>query len=311
MSRFYEFIQKLGNLPEYSEVVSPPTSERSHPSPDLQDIFAAIDTELPEALPIRSTEPSRSLESYPVVNVRVSPQVRLLAYTHPASPSADRYRFLGMRLASITAAKPKTLLISSPLSQDGKTTVALNLATTLTEKGKHSVLLIDADLHRASATNMLALEGRLGLSECVEGNLPLATAITLLDPLGWHFMPAGKPALHPTHLLQQDAFGHVFERLSSRFDWILIDSPPVLPVTDACLLSRHADGVLMVVRAGKTPAKAATEALKILGKKTVVGIVLNGGESPGKAYNHYGAYYRHAESESSNNHTHMDPFSTS
>jgi tyrosine-protein kinase Etk/Wzc len=104
-------------------------------------------------------------------------------------------------------------------------------------------------------------------------------------------LPAGGTTANPTELLQTEAFSRIMQRLSPHFDWILIDSPPVIPLTDAVSLTHHTDSTLLVARAGRTPQKAIDTAITLLGPKHVIGVVLNGVEGLDRAYSKYAGYY--------------------
>jgi capsular exopolysaccharide synthesis family protein len=188
------------------------------------------------------------------------------------------------------AGKLRTLQITSPLPQDGKSTIALNLATALAEGGKRTVLLIEADLHRPTLTEQLGLEQRAGLADCLETSLNPLSVLRRLEPLGWYLLPAGEPRSNPTELLQTEAFAVVLQTLSQHFDWILIDSPPVIPLTDALSLARQANATLLVAREGRTPREAIEKAIAVLGRQRVLGIVLNAVEGLDRVYSGYYGY---------------------
>lgn len=237
------------------------------------------------------------LEQIPVEEVQVHPGSRIIMHTDPRSAGADRFRFLRMCLRELwNAGKLKSVLITSALPQDGKSTIALNLATALAEGGKRKVLLIEADLHRPTLIEQLGIEGRTGLADCLESGSDPALALRRLEPLGWFLLSAGQPCGHPTELLQTDAFARVLQKLSPHFDWILIDSPPVVPVTDALALARHANATLLVAREGRTPREAVEKAIAILGRQRVLGIVLNAVEGLERIYSGYYGYSGYSES---------------
>jgi capsular exopolysaccharide synthesis family protein len=219
----------------------------------------------------------------------LSPEIRLVYYADPRNPAADRFRLLRMRLkAHWNTGKLKKLLITSPLAHDGKSTVLLNLATALAERGKRTVLVVEADLHHSPLTESLRLRPWAGLTEClVDQTTSPLSAIRRIEPLGWYLLPAGEPRRNPTELLQTPALGQIMPKLSSCFDWILIDSPPVVPLTDSLSLQQHVDATLLVVRAGQTPREAVEQTISLLGKKNIVGIVLNGVESRDHIYYQY------------------------
>jgi capsular exopolysaccharide synthesis family protein len=234
-----------------------------------------------------------------VEQAQLHPENRLVYYAEPRSPAADRFRLLRMKLKTYwTAGKLKKLLITGPLAHDGKSTVILNLATALAERGKRTVLVVEADLHHSSLAGTLRLKPWAGLADClVDDTTPPLSAIRRIEPFGWYLLPAGEPRKNPTELLQTPAFGHILEQLSPYFDWILIDSPPVIPLTDSISLQQHADASLVVVRAGQTAREAVELTIELLGKKNVLGIVLNGMEARDHLYYQYceGSMRHHEE----------------
>ncbi|MGO9228066.1 MAG: CpsD/CapB family tyrosine-protein kinase [Bryobacteraceae bacterium] len=223
----------------------------------------------------------------------IVPECRLVFHTDPCSPSADRYRLLRMRLRELgSSGKLKTVLITSPLPNDGKSTVCLNLATALAEGGNKNVLVMEADLHQPALTGRLGLEAWSGLAECLEDTVDPQSAIRRIDPLNWYLLPAGGSRANASELLQTAALSRVMSRILPHFDWILVDSPPVLPLSDATSLTRHADATLLVARAGRTAREAIEETISIIGRPRIVGMVLNGTSSSDRPYSkYYGSYY--------------------
>jgi receptor protein-tyrosine kinase len=184
--------------------------------------------------------------------------------------------------------KLKKILITSPLPGEGKSTVAMNLATTLAERGKRTVILVEADLHHSPITKDLGLSARPGLAECLaEGCNPL-DLVRHLTPLDWYLLPAGKPRSNATELLQGQILPVLVDRLAAHFDWMVVDSPPAIPLSDVLSLKNHTDGSLLVVRAGRTSQDAVEEAITLLGKQHVLGIILNGIEQSDLVYQKYG-----------------------
>lgn len=261
----------------------------------------------PEPIPtILDGSPSRRITqtpecpTFPIEQVDLGPESRVVYQTDPHGAGADRFRFLRMRLRALEAVdRCKSLLITSALPQDGKSTISLNLATALSEHGKRSVLLIEADIHHPTLTRQVALKPWPGLSDCLEGRLKVLAAIRRIEPLSCHLLPAGTPQGNPSELLQSDAMTEMTQQLQPHFDWIVMDAPPLTPLTDAMSLARHAHASLLVVRAGHTPKSSVEQAVTLLGPKHVVGIVLNGLEGLERAYSSYYGYSRPSGNEGS------------
>ena len=222
----------------------------------------------------------------------VSPQSRVVVYNDPRSAGADRFRLVQIRLTSIQASrKLKSLLITSPLPADGKSTVALNLATGLSEEGRRPVLLLEAAVHRPALVKKLGLKPWPGLTECFKNKSDPMLAIRRIDPLGFYLLPAGQPVEDGSSLLQSDFAAQLIKSLSSRsFSWILIDSPPTTPIADILVLRALADATLLIARAGQTPREAIEESTRNLGRDHILGIILNGVEGLDRIYSKYYGY---------------------
>jgi capsular exopolysaccharide synthesis family protein len=222
----------------------------------------------------------------------VPPESRVVVHTDPRSGGADRFRLVQIRLKSLQASKNlKSLLITSPLPEDGKSTAALNLATALCEKGKRPVLLLEADVYRPTLINKLGLKPWAGLTECFKSKSDPMLAIRRIEPLGFYLLPAGKPDEEGHSLLQSDFISELIKRLSaSAFAWILIDSPPTIPIAENLVLRAQADATLLVARARKTPREAIEESTQRLGRDHIMGIVLNDMDGRDCVYSKYYGY---------------------
>ena len=224
----------------------------------------------------------------------VPEESRVVVHNDPRSPAADRFRWAGMRLKSIQAARGlKTVLITSPLPGDGKSTVALNLATVLTDKGKDPVLLLEADTYRPTLVKKLGLSPWPGLYGCYRGKSDPRLAIRRIDPLGFYLLPAGQAEGDDDLLFQSNFVPQLIGDLhSSSFSWILIDSPPTTPIAEILALKAHADGTLLVARAGHTPREAIQETTRNLGRDHILGILLNAVEGLDRIYSKYYGYVK-------------------
>jgi capsular exopolysaccharide synthesis family protein len=219
----------------------------------------------------------------------------------PRSPVAEAYRALRTSiLLSVAKRGPYTLLITSANSNEGKTSTAINLATALGQSGA-SVLLVDCDLRKPGISHILDLDGRKGISTILAGRHTLDEALQNYDALSnlW-VLPAGPVAASPAEMLSTPAAEKLLSDLRDRFTYIVIDSPPLLAVTDATILSTFVDGVLLVVEGGVTPRRAVARARKMLAATGVriMGVALNKIDSRhGAYYGYYGRSYSYGELE--------------
>jgi len=232
------------------------------------------------------------LDQVPVEEVDIDTLSRIVFHTDPRGLAADRFRFLRMRIRERSnAGKLQSILITSAQPQDGKSTVSLNLATALAERGQNPVLLLEGDLYHPTLAERLGVKDGPGLADCLASNLHPFSAIRRLAPLEWYLLPAGSKMPNPSELLHSDRLAQIMRALTPHFKWIVIDSPPVAPIADALALARYADASFLVVRAGVTPGQAVEAAVESLGPKHVMGVILNGVEGLRRLYSKYNKYY--------------------
>jgi capsular exopolysaccharide synthesis family protein len=275
LSRIWDLLRQSESQPAENRPADTGTARREQ-APAFRDPAAA----------------DRTLDAVAADTVQIPPTGRVVVHSDPRGPGADRFRLLRLHLRERwNAEKLKTLLITSPLPNDGKSTISLNLASALAERGKRSVLLIGADLHQPTLAKQLGLPDRSGLAECLEDGVQPFSVMRRLEPLGWYLLHAGNARGNPTELLQSGALGELIQQILPHFEWVLIDSPPVLPLADALTLRQVSDASLLVVRAGRTPTPAVDQAMALLGRKHVLGIVLNGMEGRDSTYGNYYGYY--------------------
>jgi succinoglycan biosynthesis transport protein ExoP len=202
----------------------------------------------------------------------------LVTCADPRSQAAESYRALRTTiLLSSSSAPPKVLLVTSALQEEGKTTISANSAIVLAQKGSR-VLLIDADLRRPGLGQMLDLRSSSGLSTLLSGvdkQPQLITPISDVPTLS--VLAAGPIPPNPAELLSSDTMRTWLARWRNEFDYVVIDSPPCLSVTDAVALSVEADKVIFVARAGQTTKAALRRASELLShvNASVMGVVLN------------------------------------
>jgi receptor protein-tyrosine kinase len=146
---------------------------------------------------------------------------------------------------------PRSIVITSPLPGEGKTSTAVNIAIALAQAGQR-VLLVDGDLRRPKAASVLGLERSVGFTTVLVGRAQLEESIQRHSRSGIFFLASGPIPPNPTEVLQSNAARSLFDRLSQMFDIVIVDAPPLLPVSDAAIIARDVDGAVLVVRHGKT-----------------------------------------------------------
>ena len=230
--------------------------------------------------------------------IRIDPHI--VAASDPQSPIAEQYRILRTNLQSIKKFPDvRTLLVTSSVRGEGKTVTAINLALTLAQQEGARVLLIDADLRRGMLPRWLGFEAQRGLSTALSNGLALDDLIVRLQKPALSILPAGPAPEHPAELLGSQNMKRLIERVRAEYDLIVIDSPPVLPVADPGILGQLVDGVLFVIRSGRTQQRVVLQAHASLmqAKVRVLGSVLTHVEHYIPGYYRYYHYYRYGEKQ--------------
>jgi len=214
-------------------------------------------------------------------------QARLAALTDSRGLAADKFSSLAARLRQLQSQRPlKTVLVTSSGPGEGKSFVAANLAVTLARDGKQKVALLEGDLRQPSFGRMFGFNGLKGLSDYVQGSGALTDFIYRLPSLPLWLVPAGTATGSPAELLQTDRLAEFMSRDVDWFDWVIIDSPPLVPWSDSNLWSTRTDGTLLVVRKEVTSRKMLPSALDNIDRGKLLGVVLNDCIEDG-----YGRYY--------------------
>ena len=217
----------------------------------------------------------------------------LIMSQSPISVMSEAYRSIKTSVLLSQAEKPpQIILITSPSPQEGKTVTVLNLGVALAQDG-YSVLVMDADLRRGCCHSRLGLRNGRGLSNVLTGSLPLEREVQQTTMKGLSLLPRGSLPPNPAALLGSRKFADLLAGLRGTYDFILIDSPPVVPVTDAALLSVLCDGVLLVIHARRTAVDSGREAVQKLGMvhARILGVVLNAADFGSPAYAYQRNYY--------------------
>jgi protein-tyrosine kinase len=273
MSRIEQALEKAAKLRDVNlERTGRPDHPPESPTPSPQAFpHAFISTEIP----LEITNPT------------------LVAATNPQSPMAEEYRKLKEMVIKLTRADQvrNTLMITSAMSGEGKTTTAINLAISLAQEYDHTVLLIDADLRRPSVEKYLGLGPRPGLAECLlDGaavpDLLIKTGIGKLVVL-----PSGRATPNPGELFSSSKMRGLIKEMKHRYAdrYVIIDTPPVLPFAETRTLSTIVDEVILVVKSGLSTLENIKDAVEAMRGASMLGLVYNNAppDSLGSSYSHY------------------------
>jgi protein-tyrosine kinase len=292
MSRLYEALQRA----DRDRKTAPATEIDEVIDPVLDPILNPEIEEPPPAKPevvlddIAHYQWKPSIDSFPTLADR--------------GAGVEQFRGLRSRIYQARYEAPiKTILVSSGMPSEGKSFITANLAVSLARNTVNNILLIDADLRRPTLHKLLGAPNTLGLSEYLQGTVELE-AILQRDRMpktddasspgsisNLTFIPSGMCGDHSSELVANHRIEELIAAVSPHFDWILIDSPPVLAVTDAVELSHAVDAVLLIARGARTPYDVAQRTHAAFGNARILGFVLNDvKEVPRGGYNYYDYY---------------------
>ena len=247
----------------------------------------------------RSTEEIREivsdpfeLENTPSVQARISPESHLVAWTDPQGLAAEKFRVLMTRLVNLRSQRElKSLQVTSAGTGEGKSLVSANLAVTLARHSESRVLLVEGDLHQPALSRLFGFGELRGMSHWVSSTrVSINSYLYRMNELPLWFLPAGGPCAEPAEILQSGRLTEQFPKFAGWFDWVIVDSTPLLPMADANIWNRLADGTLLVVREGITAVKELKRGLASLDNPKLVGVVLNDASEFDRV-NYYDNYY--------------------
>lgn len=305
MSKFFKALEQAEQDRVRQGRAAPRTDDPAavKPSPPPAELlWRAVEASpaTPEASPtppVLNPPPSRLRRPEPVLAPTEGSSVRieehLVALLVPDSYESEQYRALRLLVEQLKKAGSLSLVaVSSPGVGDGKTTTAINLAGALAQAPGVRVLLIDADLRLPSVGGALGLDGagRPGLADAiVTPDVALEDVVCECPPFNLSVVPAGRCPTARYEVLAAPRLGKLLEEARRRYDYVVLDTPPLIPVPDCRLISKWVDGFLVVVSAHKTPRKLLEEALNVMEPSKVVGLVFNADNRPPWSY--YGSYF--------------------
>ena len=247
-----------------------------------EDVEVAVGTPLLGIIPMVSE-----------VSAKESPDVTkdrdLWVFTHPSSVAAECCRSIRTNILFSAADRPlKTLTISSPRPREGKTTSTIYLGTAMAQSGQ-KVLLIDTDLRRPRLHKSLGVSKTTGVTNLILGNCSISDTIRTTDIPNLYVLPSGPQPPNPAELLMSNRFRDVLRTLGQEYDRILLDSPPILAVTDGVVLARMSDGVILVAQAGRTSMDDAAQSARQIADVhgSILGMILNDMNLSDRRYGYY------------------------
>lgn len=227
--------------------------------------------------------------------------LNLVTQNDPKNPAAEAYRVIRTGIQFAQAGKElQTIALTSCTPNEGKSTTIANLAVVLTQAGK-SVLLIDCDMRNPTVHKNFNLSNKVGLSSCISMGTALSDAVQKTSIEGLYALTGGVIPPNPSELLGSEQMKNVLQRAKEQYDYVLIDTPPVMPVTDALIVSRFVDGMILVIASAEVKVEMARDVKNQLvnAGANILGVVLNKVRSEHHGYG-YGYYYYYGSKEASN-----------
>jgi len=244
-----------------------------------------------ETLKLDTTPPEASEEDLHHSNVGLDP--RLISLLKPNSPAGECFKILRAKLLVDAPNKSvKAIMVSSPEPLDGKTLVAANLGVAIAAGMNEHVMLVDCDLRRPTLHQCLGVNPSQGVREYLEEGTSLGPYLVDTPAKKLKLLPGGKPPPNPSELLSSEKMRHLVKELKDRYEdrYIIFDAPPAEFTAETAFLASMMDGVLLVVRYGKTSAPLVSQAIENIGRERILGVVFNASPDSQRNY-HY--YYRH------------------
>ncbi|VAX37361.1 Tyrosine-protein kinase EpsD [hydrothermal vent metagenome] len=191
---------------------------------------------------------------------------RIVTYFDPKALITEQYKILRTNILSLNKSKPpKTIVITSSLHSEGKTITSLNLAVALSQAiHKPKVLLVDADMRKGRIERYLGVDQKEGLSDILSGQKNIEDVVFHLDTENLTFISSGEVPENPAELLSSNKMKQFLSQTRAQFDFVIIDTPPIIAVTDSGIIGAQADGIIMVVQAGRTQRGIVRRAQELL-----------------------------------------------
>ena len=285
MSRFFEALERAEQERALRVVASTPPAPPSETSPTVPETVPPRPSPAaPKTTPPRAQEtffrPPRAAATAGRAERIIGVEEHLVSLLAPTSFEAEQYRALRHKIEQLHRSTDlTTIAVSSPDAGDGKTTTTLNLAGALAQAPDARILLIDADLRGANVAMYLGLDEHTapGLVDAIlNPSLTLGAVVQTHPYLNLTVITAGRQPTSPYEVLKSPRLGELLAEAREKYDYVIVDTPPLVSVPDSQVLARLVDGFVLVVGAHRTPRRLLLEALNLLEPTRVVGLVFNG-----------------------------------
>lgn len=276
MSKFFKALEQAERERALRQKGAQPLGTTDVAPPERDTARRRAPAAVPEQAPGAQAESSREVEGH------------LVSLLTPSSFAAEQYRALCYLVEQARrGAGLKLIGVTSPAVGDGKTTTAINLAGGLGHTSEARILLVDGDLRAASVAKHLALDDRdgPGLADAIlDPSLPFESLVRPCPPFNFSVVTAGQSSEAPYELLKSPRLGEILDEARRRYDYVILDTAPLVAVPDCRVIGEWVDGYVVVVMAHKTPRKLLEEALNLMDPAKVVGLVFNGDDRPLSGY---------------------------
>ena len=314
MSRIHDALRKAGQDSSSQRSTPPPRREPpapAAPAPPAAPVVPPGDGEPPSAAP-QAALPGNEVVQYAsvavideaelenlediILNARQipftpDPDALLVSPQKPREAPAEEFRTLRTRLNHLQTVQPlHTLVVTSASPAEGKSFTATNLAVTQSQLAGKRIMLADFDFRRPSIHTTFQIDSAPGLTDYLLGKATLRDILQKIEGTELYLLTAGEAVPNPLELLNLKECKALIEALRNHFDWVILDSPPLLFAADANLLATMCDGTILVVRIGATTFDSVTRALQSLCENNVIGTVVNGARR-GELYSKYTYYH--------------------
>jgi len=273
-----------------------PAGNGPHEFSAVQELLEVVERKAGRTAPLveQSVQLARRepLWQFPSAKVVLPEHSKFVCFTQRESLAAEKFRFLATRLRHMQQKRPlKRLVVTSSVAGEGKTMVAANLACALAA-GKQQVLLAEGDLRRPSLAQQLGLRELPGLSQVLQNGIDGLNNIYHLENSGFCILLAGDVHSNPLEFMDPGKLSAFIDRIAAGFDWVVIDSPPVLPLADTSIWMRLADAIMLVTHPGVTAKRQLQRTLETIDQSKLLGAVLNASTeaTTNYYYYHYATY---------------------